>query len=860
MSSPAPKAIVAACLGILALSCGTLQAAADPQEPREVDVTLTNPFDKEFVNLPVLLQVFRVFGRGVDYGRFNPDGFHVYDDKNSEVEVYYRALPPSFSIADDQLVLLIPRLAPGARLQFRFTNSDVKSDKLKKLDPSLLIDNPNNLIPNGGFEKGNEGWEGGKVVSDGVHSGKAALLLEVPGAGGNASLRCTKPVSFIKGMSYYFGVWGKCENVTRRTWRYTQPWAATPISGRLSFSGDPLVFPEFSEKAHLIRFMDDRDWYCYEANAISTLCVPQPALNTCESTLTLALNQENMPYSDPRKPARVWIDEALLFEQPQVAVSSERLLKKAAPDGFFLYRRAATCLNEPLFAVPQLPGPRAYERIQAIHDAAALGERKVVTLGVSSAAPIQGLCLDVSDLKGPGGAVLGESVRDIEFTYTPTVGFKFHGKSLEGWVIDGNAPREFDRPGYADYLISYRIAPNTAPGMYAGTVKVRGNGKDLAEIPLELEVVNLALKPITDRYAGLIYNAGMNCDSFRFAPGYEGTNGAVLPPRDEKFYRYYARSNFPYMMMFCNFLPFKGSGTEVDLPQLIAQMKTMRDVAGCTAGVGLYPDCSLDKQGNNNGPEGGHGLWTRCGKNPEAYRARVKEMDDALAKAGLPPLVYMIWDEPRFCDPAKFGILKGTSAKTTSDINYRECCEQLERGLFTHASVDGPGCDYGPAMRKLAARVGQKIGFDSYAGPFCNRYQTGFMLSNGAATASFWHVGYYMGYHPGHQAFVRGQNAVGLAEGLIDFRYVETLRELIATAKSRKKAAREVDAAEKFLKDVLDFCTDDFHFMSEIEIFTYNGGPERWGDDWFYERWRTGLRNHALAIQKVLGPVPVGGK
>src|SRR6185369_208762 len=177
--------------------------------------------------------------------------------------------------------------------------------------------------------------------------------------------------------------------------------------------------------------------------------------------------------------------------------------------------------------------------------------------------------------------------------------------------------------------------------------------------------------------------------------------------------------------------------------------------------------------------------------------------------------------EPRFCDPAKFGVLKGTGALTTSDINYRECCEQLERGLFTHASVDGPGCDYGPAMRKLAARVGQKIGFDSYAGPFCNRYQTSFMLSAGAATSSFWHVGYYMGYHTTHQAFVRGQNAVGLAEGMIDFRYFETLQQAIALAKQKKTARREVDAAEKYLKEVMEFCSDDFHFMSEIEIFTF---------------------------------------
>src|SRR5437762_5379906 len=50
---------------------------------------------------------------------------------------------------------------------------------------------------------------------------------------------------------------------------------------------------------------------------------------------------------------------------------------------------------------------------------------------------------------------------------------------------------------------------------------------------------------------------------------------------------------------------------------------------------------------------------------------------------------------------------------------------------FTHAAVDGPDCDYSPAMRKC----GQKVGSDSYASPFSSRYQTGFMLANGAATA-----------------------------------------------------------------------------------------------------------------------------
>jgi hypothetical protein len=124
------------------------------------------------------------------------------------------------------------------------------------------------------------------------------------------------------------------------------------------------------------------------------------------------------------------------------------------------------------------------------------------------------------------------------------------------------------------------------------------------------------------------------------------------------------------------------------------------------------------------------------------------------------------------------------------------------------------------------------------------------MLANGAATCSFWHVGYYMGWHPHHKAFVRGQNAVALGEGMIDFRYFQALQDAIAAARKKQTARREVEAAEKYLKEILGFCTDDFHFMSEVETFTYNGGPERWGDDWFYDRWRTGLRNHALAILK----------
>ena len=118
----------------------------------------------------------------------------------------------------------------------------------------------------------------------------------------------------------------------------------------------------------------------------------------------------------------------------------------------------------------------------------------------------------------------------------------------------------------------------------------------------------------------------------------------------------------------------------------------------------------------------------------------------------------------------------------------------------------------------------------------------------GAVTASYWKVGTYMKYHPGHKAYVRGANLVGLGEGMIDFRYYATLQDAIAQARAKGVAKAEIAAAEKDVKEVMDFCTDDYHLMSETESFTYNGGPERWGDDWFYDQWRSLLRKHIAAI------------
>jgi hypothetical protein len=124
------------------------------------------------------------------------------------------------------------------------------------------------------------------------------------------------------------------------------------------------------------------------------------------------------------------------------------------------------------------------------------------------------------------------------------------------------------------------------------------------------------------------------------------------------------------------------------------------------------------------------------------------------------------------------------------------------------------------------------------------RYQTGLLYAT--SDMNYWHHWYgnqFIGWHPVHKAFVRGANVIGMGEGMVDLRYFETLRRLMIEAKKRKVAAKEVAAARTYLDGIFAFCTGDWHWVG-----VYNGSPEEWGDDGFYDRWRGEMRRHALAI------------
>lgn len=817
-----------ALLLLLLLAAPVLPAATSPAEsPYDVDLTLTNPFDKDFTDLPVLMTVAGIFGRGLPYDRFDKANYHIYDDKGAELEYAYRPLPPYFSPATDELVVVLPSLAKGQAITLRIVNDGKPSRKQVPLRMDKLLANRNNLLPNSGFEQGQEGWEGGAVAQDEKVSGGKSLRIEVPGSGGKLTVTATTAVPFAKGGSYYFGLWAKSENVVRHSYRWENAglrifWPGDPSGPlRLQFANS---FDDREKPQTHFRIMDTQDWHYFRAGS--------PVLGSWAggtSRLTMTMNHFHKPFIDAGKPARVWIDDALVLEQPKITSSWSRMQAKLTPDGRFVYRRAPTCTPNPFSSIA---APKPCERLTAIAEHALLGERKLIQFGLHSEQPVAGVALAIGDLAGPGGASLPAAAVEVEFNYTPLKDWKFTPTSLEGWALDGNAPRNMDRPGFADWFLGYRIPVDAKPGVYKGTVKVMGDGKELAAIPLSIEVHPLPLAIITDRFMGEIYNNGC---------GPDGHTGATLPGRDAAYYRYYSRCNFTMMMMFSHFMPWKGGGTEVDLPQLLKQMAEMRDVAGCTAGVGLYWDCSLDKQGGRN--EGGSGLWSRCGRKPDAYRAAVKQWDEALAAAKLPRLLYMIWDEPRFFDD-RLKILKGTGALTSADIFSDEGLAAMADKCFTHMSMDDPSYEPGPALYAYAKKLGIRFGMAGWPSPGCTRYQTGMLYATSGM--NYWHHWYgnqFIAWHSTFKTFCRGSNVIGLGEGMVDLRYYETLQGAIAQAKAAGKAAPQVAAAEAYLKEIFAYCTGDWHWVG-----IGNGTAEDWRDDWFYDRWRSEMRRHALAI------------
>lgn len=796
----------------------------------EIEAVISNTNGKDLENLPVFVQVRSIVGRGRDYQQVNRDGFHVYDEKGKEVSFMYRPMPPDFSMATDEIVFILPKLAKDAALRYRFSNTSTKSAKQVPFNVDEILNNPNNWIPNPGFEKGAEHWTGGTIVNDVTHSGKNALLLQ--SRKGQVSATLDKSFQFNKDGHYYWAAWLKTDNVVRYSYRSQK-------------SGGRILLANYPFRGYEYAVQDTRDWYCYRPNdprraskeTYATHWQPRTVThpmvgqyrdykmakkkretaawrNGYKSSLSLTLNQTPAVYIDSARPGRIWLDDIMLFDQPKIVMDYDGALKKADLDGKdFVYSRAVT---------HHLKRVAPWEKIDRYASFAARGERKVVPIGVNLPNGAKNLDLAISDLTGPG--TLGQSIRETEYQITSWERPPEGRDERQAHLMTG--PIDNSKPCNVDFLIAYRIPSDAKPGRYKGTIAVKAGGKTVADVPVTLEVLNFPLKIIKDRFIGAI------------------AQGRGF---DKKWFEVYSRSNFPYVMMFSHWVPFRKKGSAggfIDMPRLIEKQKMALEVGGVTAGVGLYWSAALDKFGRN-------GLWPKTGRNPEKYRAEAVKVHKALTEAGLPVLVYMLFDEPRRIDRKAFSVLKGTGVPTTCDAMGRAFFDMLN--LITHNSYDDPCDEWGPALYRYCNAKGYKHGFCGSAWRInCSRYQVGMMLA--AGKAHYWHQWHSHCFYrisPETKKWSRARVAIAMSEGMIDLRYHDTLKDAIAYARKTGKGKAEADAAEAYLRHVFDFCSGDIAYG----VNPYNGTPTEWGDDRFPDVWREMMQRHITAILKQTGPL-----
>ena len=191
LHSAAVAAAIVACL-----------AAAAPAQ-FAAEVTLTNATGQDKADWPVFLTVYKVFGGNLPAGALNVKGFHVIDPSGQELPHLLRPMPPETCTSSDEIVFVVAKMPAGASMTFRLTN-DETAGKAAAID---LAGNPNNLLPNGGFEAGADGEAPGYAVTAAggaalaydaaeKRSGRRSLRLDLP-AGGSCTLKTAKPVQLL---------------------------------------------------------------------------------------------------------------------------------------------------------------------------------------------------------------------------------------------------------------------------------------------------------------------------------------------------------------------------------------------------------------------------------------------------------------------------------------------------------------------------------------------------------------------------------------------------------------------------------------------------------------------------------------
>lgn len=792
----------------------TIWAANYQSIPFRGDVELTNLTGAAKTDWPVFLTIWKVFGGGLDMSRINPGGFHVYDSSGTEIPHMVRHIAPDFSLGNDEIVFLVPSMAAGQTLSYIITNT-AEPGLTQAID---VINNPNNLLPNGGFETDVGGVPTGYfvAVNHGVslsydtqvkHSGSRSLKMTFL-VGSDATLKTTSAIPIQSGGHYHFSIWVKTENVAYNGYGFYGQ------GGWINF--EPTAFTG----RETLTLRDDRKWFCYrfDSGSADSWAVPAMASQGRSNTsvrLVLGGDQDvDQPFLAGDQTGRIWFDEALLFAQPRVTVDRQTPLRRHAKNGAVIFSRPVNSPQYKAFA------PEAVKKFQLY---AMKGERRRLRFGVHAVRTINDLSIHVTELTGPGGTLSGDDL-DLE---------KFGGS----FVVAYETTLELAAGNTVEYLLSINVPDALAAGTYTGAVVFTSSGGFIQVLPLALEVLPVQVPSMADTWVGGIYNIGYALD------------------RDDRFYRCYGKVRFNYIMLFDYFAAHIGS-LDPDLPYAQQQVDKLAALSHLTGGIGLYREPNMSEDQPRMWYQIATGDPTYPGPYPNkpntntfpqyeaGYQALAVQLETHALSNDWPTLIYMVSDEPDyFLDwNDSMGWLNEAlpDAITVADTQFHDMLRTWD--WYNLPILDDPADWTGPLMYDYVKAHKGRFGIcGTRWGLAAGRYQGGLMMAaSGACYWHWWHTHGPFDYLEGN--VVRMHHVAAMGAGVNDLRYYLTLKEKIAASSNPTLAAQ----AQAYLDGIFDFCTADH----DRHLLPYNGVPTDWGYHRFYDDWRATMKDYILLLDE----------
>ena len=833
-------------------------AKSKPLPDYAVTVELENVSGEDKTDWPVILMVAQVLGRALPPGSVNPRGFHIIDEKGVELPWTLETVPPADTPGNDEIIVIIPKLAKDGKLSLRITNTAVNSSAFREgLD---TVNNPNNLLQNPGFEtaveKGAEGWNGPcRLDTEIKRSGKSSLLLS---GAKRQEITYARPLPLHKGSFYYFGAWGRTDNVSRHA-LYNSAGGCFQVQGfDCGYeTTDPNLLADAKklarEKAAEINPQcATRDWSKTRFGKISdkslgVLSISDwgiPALTATasaeEAKLTICFDQRPQFFMPKDKTeGKWWLDDIVLFEQPKVVIRHDELLKPHLADGLFVF---STPSNLELGRQPRGAKPFPREKLTRLERPALRGQRAVFFIGLYHTRPVKDIQVTVTDnaLKGPGNPLPAE----IEWAPGLLGGDSTACYQLRPLTVPVSSAQT---EGLPYFVVTFPVPQDAKPGKYTGTLTVSVEGNAVSVAPVTLCVQDLELPVIRDVYIGMII---------------QGDN---VPFNDEGV-ALYAKSNFTSVTRFGKFLSYvksPESGSQVDIADLEKKLAWLKGY-GITAGVAPFQDFDLGSKHD------GGTLFKKSGGNPDdttkaKFQQEVKRIEELLkSRPDLPRLIYMDWDEPvpgekwipsrkkhgGPCDMMNWIPEVAPDAPHTLDAHFYVFDQILK--YYNMPNFDDPSDFCGPELYRYMKSLGKDYGFaapQSYGERA--RYQTGMMMAaSGARYMHLWHANAgakLMDMLDGK--VTRAISMVSAGEGVDDYKVFYLLKAAIVEAEKGADSAKKTAAqeAQKYLDGIFAVWTADHSHAPSVP---YLGFASSWGGEGFYQHWQETM---ARSVAKIKG-------